>query len=446
MLLKIMRRQFALLLAALIFSAVPASAHNIPVDALVQMFVKPQGHTLHVLVRVPLTTYMDADYPHRAGDYVDLARVDPSLRAAATVALQENLSLYEGDRKLPDPRIVSARISLDSDKSFASYGQALAHVTGPPLPPATNIFWEQGKLDVLFDYPIQSEDSYFSIHAAFDRLALHEITALQFLQPNAVTRAYELEGDAGLVRLDPNWYHAAGRFVVMGFHHILEGIDHLLFLFCLVIPFRRIRPLIPIVTAFTVAHSITLIASAYGYAPDVLWFPPLIEMLIAVSIVYMALENIVVEQPKRRWIITFFFGLVHGFGFSFVLRDTLQFAGSHVLMSLLSFNVGVELGQLFMLALFVPALNLLFRYVVAQRIGTIILSALVAHQAWHWMEDRFDALQQFPWPTITPEGIVSALRWLTVLAAVGALVWAVSLATKRWEQPTTGDAPKSPAE
>ena len=129
------------------------------------------------------------------------------------------------------------------------------------------MFWEQGKLDVLFEYPIQSENSYFSIHAAFDRLAQHEITTLQFLPPGGVTRAYELEGDAGLVRLDPNWYHAAGRFVVMGFHHILEGIDHLLFLFCLVIPFRRIRPLIPIVTAFTVAHSITLIASAYGYAP-----------------------------------------------------------------------------------------------------------------------------------------------------------------------------------
>ena len=72
MLIKIMRCQFALLLAALIFSAGPACAHNIPVDATVQMFVKPQGHTLHVLVRVPLTTYTDADYPRRAGDYVDL--------------------------------------------------------------------------------------------------------------------------------------------------------------------------------------------------------------------------------------------------------------------------------------------------------------------------------------------------------------------------------------
>ena len=441
----IMRRQFALLLAALTFYAAPALAHTIPVDATVQMFVKPEGHVLHVLARMPLKAYSDADYPHK-GDYVDVGNADFALRTAATVALTENLELFEGDRKLPDPRIVTTRMSLDSDQSFTSYDTALAHVMGPKLPADTRILWDQSKLDVLFDYPIRSENSYFSIHAAFDRLALHEITPLTVILPGGITRAYELEGDAGLVRLDPNWYHAAGRFVVMGFHHILEGIDHLLFLFCLVIPFRRIRPLVPIVTAFTVAHSITLIASAYGYAPDVLWFPPLIEMLIAVSIVYMALENIVVERPKRRWIITFFFGLVHGFGFSFVLRNTLQFAGAHVLTSLLSFNVGVELGQLFMLALFVPALNLLFRYVVAQRLGTIILSALVAHQAWHWMEDRFDALSQFPWPTITPDGILSALRWLTVLVAVAALVWVVSLVTKRWERDAAGDAPKSPAE
>jgi HupE / UreJ protein len=441
-----MRCRSALLLAALTFLASHASAHNIPVGATVQMFVKPQGHVLQVLVRLPLTTYADAEYPRRAGDYVDLAKIDPSLRAAATVVLLETLTLYEGGRQLPNPRIVSARMSLDSDNSFASYDTALTHVTGPALPPETNLFWEQGKLDVLLEYPLQAEQPYLSMHAAFDRLAQHETTTVQYLQPNGVSRAYELEGDAGLVRLDPSWYHAAGLFVVAGFHHILQGTDHLLFLFCLVIPFRRIRPLIPIVTAFTVAHSITLIASGYGYAPDVLWFPPLIEMLIAMSIVYMGLENIVVEQPTRRWIITFFFGLVHGFGFSFVLRNTLQFAGSHVLASLLFFNVGVEIGQLFVLILFVPALNLLFRYVVAQRLGTIILSALVVHQAWHWMEDRWDVLEQFRWPPITRGGIVSALGWLTVLVAAAAVIWAVSVATQRWGQLRVGETPNSSAE
>lgn len=427
-----MRRWAAALLAALFLFASHAFAHNIPVSATVQMFVKPEGHTLQVLARVPLTTYADGDYPRRAGDYVDLSRVDPSLRTAATVILMEALTLYEGDRQLPEPRIVSVRMSLDSDNSFGSYDSALAHVTGSPLPPETNLFWEQGKLDVLFEYPIKTENPYISMHAAFDRLAQHEVTTIQYLLPDGVSRVYELQGDAGLLRLDPNWYHAAGLFVVAGFHHILEGVDHLLFLFCLVIPFRRIRPLIPIVTAFTVAHSITLIASGYGYAPDVLWFPPLIEMLIAVSIIYMALENIVVEHPKRRWIIAFCFGLVHGFGFSFVLRNTLQFGGAHVLTSLLSFNVGVEIGQLFVLVLFVPALNLLFRYVVAQRMGTIILSAIVAHQAWHWMENRFDALRQFPWPTITASGLVSALGWLTAMVAVAAVIWLLSLVARRW--------------
>src|SRR2546430_3829830 len=112
----------------------------------------------------------------------------------------------------------------------------------------------------------------------------------------------------------------------------------------------------------------------------------------------MALENIVVSgaaRLDRRWLVAFLFGLVHGFGFSFALRQTLQFAGSHLLTSLLSFNVGVELGQLLVLSALIPALGLLFRHVVAERMGTIILSALVAHTGWHWMTERWDRLRQF---------------------------------------------------
>jgi hypothetical protein len=108
--------------------------------------------------------------------------------------------------------------------------------------------------------------------------------------------------------------------------------------------------------------------------------------------------------------------------------------------------VGVELGQLFMLALFVPALNLLFRYVVPYRVGSIILSAIVAHQAWHWMEDRWDALSQFPMPRITPEGIISALPWLIALLAMSAALWLVSLIAKRWGGETTPDVSKHAAE
>ena len=191
------------------------------------------------------------------------------------------------------------------------------------------------------------------------------------------------------------------------------------------IPFRRIRPLVAIITSFTVAHSITLIASAAGFAPSALWFPPLIEVLIAVSIVYMALENIVGAKLERRWLIAFGFGLVHGFGFSFALRESLQFAGAHLATSLVSFNIGVELGQLFVLALAVPALSLLFKYVVAERMGTIILSAFVAHTAWHWMLDRGAVLGQYDFhlPAFDAEFAASGMRALMLLLIVGGAAW-----------------------
>src|SRR6516165_9440776 len=123
--------------------------------------------------------------------------------------------------------------------------------------------------------------------------------------------------------------------------------------------------------------------------------------------------------------IAFGFGLVHGFGFSFALRQTLQFAGSHLLTSLVSFNVGVEIGQLLVLAMLVPALELLFRYSVQERIGTIILSTIVAHQAWHWMIDRGDKLRQFQfeWPALTASFLLTVVRWAIVLVVITGLGW-----------------------
>jgi hypothetical protein len=125
--------------------------------------------------------------------------------------------------------------------------------------------------------------------------------------------------------------------------------------------------------------------------------------------------------------VTFGFGLVHGFGFSFALRQTLQFAGSHLLTSLLSFNIGVELGQLLVLVLLIPAFDLLFRYVVAERLGTIILSTMVAHTAWHWMNERFGVLRQFrfEWPVIDAAFLAGALRWLMLLVIAAGLYWLV---------------------
>lgn len=403
-----------------------AAAHDIPNDVAVQAFVKPAGGRLHLLMRVPLKALRDIQFPEKPQGYLDLDRVAPFLPDAATLWISDFIDIDEGSVRLPKARVVAARISLPSDKSFQSYEQALAHLMGPKLPSDTNVVWNQVLLDVMFDYPIQSDRAEFSIHPGLARLGLRVVTGLRFLPPGGSVRAFEFTGDPGLVRLDPRWYQAALRFVVMGFFHILDGADHLLFLLCLVIPFRRIGALIPVVTSFTVAHSITLIASAYNLGPGALWFPPLIETLIAISIVYMALENIVGGSTvQRRWMITFGFGLVHGFGFSFALRETMQFAGSHLLTSLLSFNLGVELGQLLVLLVLVPLLELLFRFVVAERMGTIILSALVAHTGWHWMMDRWAVLKQyhFEWPVITAAFLASLMRWMTAAVILAGLIW-----------------------
>ena len=311
-----------------------AWAHDIPNDVTVQTFFKPEGPRLRLIVRVPLAAMRDVDFPRRrpggvgslggVSDLLDLPRADQALRDAATLWVADFLDVYENDEKLAYPSIAAIRASLQSDQSFISYDDALAHVTGPQLPDDTEFVWSQGLLDILFEYKIRSDESRFSINPRFARLGIRTLTVLRFLPPGGAVRAFEFEGDPGIVRLDPRWYQAALQFVRLGFEHILDGTDHLLFLFCLVIPFRRIRSLVAVVTSFTVAHSITLIASANNLAPDALWFPPLIETLIATSIVYMALENIVVAsrttasggsgmrvlpaELQRRWLITFGFG------------------------------------------------------------------------------------------------------------------------------------------
>jgi hypothetical protein len=440
----------ALILVALLLAAPSPRAHEIPNEVTIHTFLKPEGDRLTFLVRAPMKALRDIEVPRKDGayqGYIDFERVGPAFHDAATMWIADFVKLYEEDRQLPYPEVSAVRASLPADRSFETYDQALASITGPPLPPETNLIWEEGLLDVAFAFPIESDQSRFSISPGLTRLGERVNVVLRFLPPGGTERAFDVHGDPGIVRLDPRWHQAALRFTKDGFDHILDGIDHLLFLLALVIPFRRLRSLVVVVTAFTLAHSVTLIASAYDIAPDALWFPPLVETLIAVSIVYMTFENIVaathskesdalsqrggtvaplnIAALNRRWAVAFGFGLIHGFGFSFALRESLQFAGSHLLTSLLAFNVGVELGQLLVLVILVPALNLLFRYVVAEKIGAILLSALVAHTGWHWATERGSALLEFPWPALDTALLLTTTRMLIVMVAASAVAWLI---------------------
>ena len=423
----------ALLILAL-FPAAPA-AHDIPNDVTVQAFLKPKGQRLRLLMRVPLQAMRDMDYPKPRGsrntDLLDLTRAESSLRDASTLWLSDFLDLYENGEKLGAPRVAAVRASLQSDKSFSTYDEAVAHLTSPGLPETTEFFWSQGLLDVLFEYPIQSDRSRFAIDPRLARLGIRTLTVLRFLPPDGAVQGFELLGDPGLIELDPTWSQVVRQFVARGFREIVGGSGVLLLLAGLVMPFRRFRPLAAVVTAFAVAHSIALIASAYNLAPDQLWFPPLVDTLLAAAIVYFAVENLVITNQmddswlKRRWLATFASGLVYGFGFAFALRPALQFAGTHQLTSVLSFNLGIEAAMLLVLALLAPALGLLFRFAVSERLGTIILSALIAHTAWHATGDRWALLRRFTfeWPVMDAAFLAAVLRAAMLVVVAAGLYW-----------------------
>jgi len=143
------------------------------------------------------------------------------------------------------------------------------------------------------------------------------------------------------------------QFTWLGIEHIFTGYDHILFLLGLIVIGGSFRNLGKMVTAFTVAHSITLILAAL----QIVMLPSrLVESVIALSIVYIAIENFLIKTGDERWMITFVFGLMHGFGFAGVLRE-LGLPTEGLVSSLLSFNVGVEIGQVAIIAFTFPVIR-----------------------------------------------------------------------------------------
>ncbi len=399
-------------------TARPAGAHEFALESVASAFVKIEPRELRLVVRVPLHALKTINFPMR-GRELDLANAGPAIQQALA-GIARDITIWEDDRALVTSSAVG-RLSLPSDRSWETYEGAAAHVARP-VAPGTVIYFEQGYVDAHLTYPITSPRSRFAVRTALaPELKDYLKLTIRYLPLGDDARAMVITSRSGRVSLDPTWYQAAAGFAVLGAAHILNGIDHLLFLLCVVIPVRGIRPILPIVTAFTVAHSVTLIGSAYDLAPGGAWFPPFVETVIAASIVYMALENIVGAGLRRRWLVTGLFGLVHGFGFAYGLKENLQFAGRHLLVSLFAFNVGIEIGQLLVLAVMLPALAALLRYALVGRAGVIIASAIVGHVGWHWMTERWDVLWRVPWPSLDAAGLASLARWVAaVLVALGA--------------------------
>lgn len=201
--------------------------------------------------------------------------------------------------------------------------------------------------------------------------------------------------DAGTVSLDGGDGADVVGFVREGVWHIWIGLDHILFLIALLLPavYRRqwqpahdlrtvVRDVLEIVTAFTLAHSITLVISTVGWVR----LPPrFIETAIAVSVALAAANNLV-RLVDARWAVAFALGLLHGFGFSNVLAD-LGLPGDGLVVALLGFNLGVEIGQAAIVLAFLP-LAYALRRTAAYRVALVTGSAATCALAVHWSIDR----------------------------------------------------------
>jgi hydrogenase/urease accessory protein HupE len=177
------------------------------------------------------------------------------------------------------------------------------------------------------------------------------------------------------------------QYVRLGVEHILTGYDHLLFLAGLLLACRRFQSVLAIVTSFTAAHSLTLALSAMG----VFALPSKVaEPLIAATIVFVGVENLVRgDEPRWRRVLAFFFGLIHGFGFASALRATgIGLQGAPLAMPLFSFNLGVEIGQVAVVAVFLPVLGGLSAFPPFARYGRPLFSVIVAAMGLFWLIER----------------------------------------------------------
>lgn len=196
----------------------------------------------------------------------------------------------------------------------------------------------------------------------------------------AATVALQGTGEAPVPATRP-----VGAYFLLGLEHILIGVDHLVFLLGLVVLGGRLRSLFAVITAFTIGHSLSLALATLGvWTPGAQW----VEPAIALSIAYVGIENFVVTDAAGRWRITLPFGFIHGFGFAGVLSE-LGVPADAVGLALLLFNLGVEAGQLLVLALVLPVLLWLGRRETYRRFrGARWISAGIVAAGLYWFFER----------------------------------------------------------
>ena len=338
--------------------------------------------------------------------YVDAEQLKHSTDGLALLAMQGlNLSV---DGESVNAKVEHVRIYKNGTQpDFATLGDAKNSFQIEPLFDS----FEQGvyvgdtTVDVMLRYTSQSTIYKYALSSNLDPgLPDQDETANLVLDysPGGVQvfRARGLLHEPVVVTRSV--FDAVITFIKEGVKHILEGLDHVLFVICLVLGAMHLKPLLWRVTGFTLGHSVTLSIGFFGFVPTAAWFVPAVETGIALSIIYVAVVAIVpdlkrsfkpdFQQKKNEWTVvavTGLIGLLHGLGFSFVLQNILQVTSPNIWQSLLAFNLGVEIGQV----LIVIAAWLAFYFISylgarITKINRYLVASICAFTGLYWVVER----------------------------------------------------------
>ncbi len=283
--------------------------------------------------------------------YPDVERI-----RAEPQALGQRIALghrVEAEGELLQPRVVSVRAyPKGMVPPFNTVAQARAATApGPSYPlDAPEVDAAYVMVDAHVFYPRPGGVSQLSISSDLTNRVLGQPDIQTLLVDHTGARPVVYRASGALAEpltVNPSAWRAAATFLRAGVEHIAGGADHLLFVLCLALGASTLGALAWRVTGFTLGHSVTLAAGAFGYVPEARWFPPAVETAIAVSIVVAAAAALRKSSNRAPLLaLTAGIGLLHGLGFSFALREMLQLGGPHVAVSLGAFNLGVEAGQI----------------------------------------------------------------------------------------------------
>jgi len=257
--------------------------------------------------------------------------------------------------------------------------------------PQADPWYDLARVEVAYSLQPLTQDAELTLSSGHPEVPLRDEIVIDNLIIDArwpSPRTLDVGGQmASPVVLDGSWWSAFLSFVWQGILHILFGFDHVLFVICLALAATSRTNLFWMVTGFSVGHSVTLIAGFLGVRPEGDWFITVVEILIAMSILFAAWAAH--RERAGAGVITALIGLLHGFGFSFVLGELLGPDSESLIPSLLAFNVGVEVGQLAIIVLFLSALALLesLRPTWGPKVRASTL-AVVAVIAGYWVVER----------------------------------------------------------